>query len=224
MKNIEKLPKESNRDYAFRVIRDNIISLELKPGTMISEQDLAYELDLSRTPVHEALQELSKTKIVEIFPQKGSLVSLINLELVNEAVFVRATLESAITEEACKIANDEDIKYLTENVELQEFLLKQNNIDKFMEMDNLFHQKMYEITNKMQCYYMVKSMNIHHDRFRALRVHGADRTPILKVHKQILQAIQDKDAEAARELTAEHINRTRLDAAEIQKKYPQYFA
>ncbi|MBO7582230.1 MAG: GntR family transcriptional regulator [Treponema sp.] len=224
MKNIEKLPKESNRDYAFRVIRDNIISLELKPGTMISEQDLAYELDLSRTPVHEALQELSKTKIVEIFPQKGSLVSLINLELVNEAVFVRATLESAITEEACKIANDEDIKYLTENVELQEFLLKQNNIDKFMEMDNLFHQKMYEITNKMQCYYMVKSMNIHHDRFRALRVHGADRTPILKIHKQILQAIQDKDAEAARELTAEHINRTRLDAAEIQKKYPQYFA
>ncbi len=224
MKNIEKLPKESNRDYAFRVIRDNIISLELKPGTMISEQDLAYELDLSRTPVHEALQELSKTKIVEIFPQKGSLVSLINLELVNEAVFVRATLESAITEEACKIANDEDIKYLTENVELQEFLLKQNNIDKFMEMDNLFHQKMYEITNKMQCYYMVKSMNIHHDRFRALRVHGADRTPILKVHKQILQAIQDKDAEAARELTSEHINRTRLDAAEIQKKYPQYFA
>ena len=223
MKNIEKQSKESNRDYAFRVIRDNIISLELKPGTMISEQDLAYELDLSRTPVHEALQELSKTKIVEIFPQKGSLVSLINLELVDEAVFVRATLESAITEEACKIANDEDIKYLTENVELQEFLLKQNNIDKFMEMDNLFHQKMYEITNKMQCYYMVKSMNIHHDRFRALRVHGADRSPILKMHKQILKAIKERNAEEARVLTAEHINRTKLDAAEIQKKYPEYF-
>ena len=110
MKNIEKLPKESNRDYAFRVIRENIIKLELKPGTMISEQDPAYELDLSRTPVHEALQELSKSKIVEVFPQKGSLVSLINLELVDEAVFVRATLESAITEEACKLATAEDIK------------------------------------------------------------------------------------------------------------------
>lgn len=223
MKNIEKQSKESNRDYAFRVIRDNIISLELKPGTMISEQDLAYELDLSRTPVHEALQELSKTKIVEIFPQKGSLVSLINLELVNEAVFVRATLESAITEEACKIVSEEDLKYLTENVELQEFLLKQNNIDKFMEMDNLFHQKMYEITNKMQCYYMVKSMNIHHDRFRALRVHGADRSPILEMHKQILKAIKERNAEEARVLTEEHINRTKLDAAEIQKKYPEYF-
>ena len=224
MKNIEKMPKESNRDYAFRVIRDNIIKLELKPGTMISEQDLAYELDLSRTPVHEALQELSKSKIIEVFPQKGSLVSLINLELVEEAVFVRATLESAITEEACKLANEEDIKYLSDNVELQEFLLKQNNIDKFMELDNLFHQKMYEITNKMQCYYMVKSMNIHHDRFRELRVHGADRSPILKMHKQILQAFKDKDGAAARDLTAEHINRTKIDAEEIQKKYPDYFA
>ena len=70
MKNIEKLPKESNRDYAFRVIRDNIIKLVLKPGTMLSEQDLADELELSRTPVHEALQELSKSKIIEVFPQK----------------------------------------------------------------------------------------------------------------------------------------------------------
>ena len=127
MKNIDKLPKESNRDYAFRVIRENIIKLELKPGTMLSEQDLAYELELSRTPVHEALQELSKSKIIEVFPQKGSLVSLINMELIEEAVFVRSTLESAITKEACTIATPEDVKYLADNVELQEFLLKQNN-------------------------------------------------------------------------------------------------
>jgi len=223
MKNIEKLPKESNRDYAFRVIRENIIKLELKPGTMISEQDLAYELDLSRTPVHEALQELSKTKIVEIFPQKGSLVSLINMELVEEAVFVRSTLESAITEEACKIATEEDIKYLSDNVELQEFLLKQNNIDKFMEADNQFHQKMYEITNKMQCYYMVKSMNIHHERFRELRVHGGDRGPIIAQHKQIMEAFMNHDPQTARTITDAHINRTKLDAKEIQKKYPEYF-
>ncbi|MBR5402048.1 MAG: GntR family transcriptional regulator [Treponema sp.] len=224
MKNIEKLPKESNRDYAFRVIRENIIKLVLKPGTMLSEQDLADELELSRTPVHEALQELSKSKIVEVFPQKGSLVSLINLELVEEAVFVRATLESAITQQAAKAATEEDIKYLKENLELQEFLLKQNNVDKFMEMDNAFHEKMYAITNKMQCYYMVKAMNIHHDRFRELRVQGADRAPIIAHHKQILQAICDHDGDAAQKYTYEHITRTRIDAEEIRRKYPDYFA
>ena len=224
MKNIDKLPKESNRDYAFRVIRENIIKLELKPGTMLSEQDLAYELELSRTPVHEALQELSKSKIIEVFPQKGSLVSLIDMELIEEAVFVRSTLESAITKEACLIATPEDIKYLADNVELQEFLLKQNNIDKFMELDNAFHQKMYSITNKLQCYYMVKSMNIHHERFRELRVHGGDRNPILSQHKQILEAIKNRDADEAYNITHAHINRVKLDAQEIQKKYPDYFA
>lgn len=223
MKNIEKLPKESNRDYAFRVIRENIIKLELKPGTMLSEQDLAYELDLSRTPVHEALQELSKSKIIEVFPQKGSLVSLINMELVEEAVFVRSTLESVITKEACKIATPEDIKELADNVDLQELLLKQNNVDKFMELDNSFHQKMYSITNKMQCYYMVKSMNIHHERFRELRVHDGNRAIIITQHKQILQAFKDKNPDQAYEITHTHINRTRMDAQEIQKKYPEYF-
>ena len=223
MKNIEKLPKESNRDYAFRVIRENIIKLVLKPGTMLSEQDLADELELSRTPVHEALQELSKSKIIEVFPQKGSLVSLIDLELIEEAVFVRATLESAVTAQAAETATEDDIKYLKDNLELQEFLLKQNNIDKFMETDNTFHKKMYSITNKMQCYYMVKSMNIHHDRFRELRVHGGDRSPIIPQHKQILQAFIDHQPDQAYEVSLAHINRTKLDAQEIQRKYPQYF-
>lgn len=224
MKNIDKLSKESNRDYAFRVIRDNIITLELKPGTMLSEQDLANELDLSRTPVHEALQELSKTRIIEVFPQKGSLVSLINLELVEEAVFVRATLEAAITEMACQLATEEDIKQLEENVSLQEFYLTQNNADKIMQLDNEFHEKMYHIANKMQCFYMVKSMNIHHDRFRELRIHAADGTPIVKTHRQILQAFIDKDSAKAKELCIAHVNTTHLDAEAIRQKYPAYFA
>ena len=102
MKNIAKHDRESNRDYALRVIRENIINLELKPGTMISEQDIANELNLSRTPVHEAMQELSTTKIIEILPQRGSYVSKIDMDRVDEAVFMRTTLESAIAELACE--------------------------------------------------------------------------------------------------------------------------
>ena len=108
MKNIEKFSKESNRDYALRVIRENIINLQLQPGSMISEQDIADELHLSRTPVHEALQELARTKIIEILPQRGSLVSLIDMELVEEAVFIRSTIEVAVVELACRKATEED--------------------------------------------------------------------------------------------------------------------
>ena len=132
MKNLEKLGKESNREYALRVIRENIVNLELAPGSMISEQDIANELNLSRTPVHEAMQELSSTKIIEILPQRGSRISLIDMSLVDEAVFVRATIESAITEMACKQATEKDIQELEENVTLQKFYYEKNNLDTIM--------------------------------------------------------------------------------------------
>lgn len=69
----DRQPKESARDYAFRVIKENIISLELIPGSMVSENELSNALGLSRTPVREALIELSKSQVVEIYPPKRNL-------------------------------------------------------------------------------------------------------------------------------------------------------
>ena len=76
--------RETGREYVLRVLKENIVMLELEPGSRISENELAAELGISRTPVREALIELSKSKIVEIYPQKGSYVSLIDWEMVEE--------------------------------------------------------------------------------------------------------------------------------------------
>ena len=224
MKNIEKLEKETNREYALRVIRDNIVNLELAPGSMISEQDIANELNLSRTPVHEAMQELSSTKIIEILPQRGSHVSLIDMALVDEAVFVRATIESAITQMACKQASEDDVQKLEENVTLQQFYYEKNNLDKIMELDNAFHEMMYKITNKMQCHYMVKLMSIHNDRIRELHLHSFNPERIIREHHEILDAIKRKDSTAAKEAIDKHLTRHYTQEDEIKKKYPQYFA
>lgn len=224
MKNTEKLSKETNRDYALRVIKENIINMELKPGSMISEQDIATELNLSRTPVHEAMQELSNTKIIEILPQRGSHVSLIDMELVEEAIFVRTAIESAITEMACEKATDEDIQILEENVNLQEFYYTKNNRDKIMELDNAFHETMYKITNRMQCFYMVRLMNIHYDRIRELHLHSFNPERIITEHKQILEAFKLKDSAKAKAAILKHLERHHTDEDEIRKNYPEYFA
>ena len=223
MKNIEKNDKESNREYALRVIRENIVNLELAPGSMISEQDIANQLNLSRTPVHEAMQELSSTKIIEILPQRGSHVSLIDMELVEEAVFARSTIEGAITEMASKCATEKDIQELEENVTLQQFYLEKNNLDKIMELDNAFHEIMYKITNKMQCHYMIRLMSIHYDRIRELHLHSFNPERIINEHKEILAAIKNKDSKAAREALDKHLSRHHMQADEIKHKYPQYF-
>lgn len=224
MKNTEKLGKETNREFALRVIRENIVNLELAPGSMISEQDIANELKLSRTPVHEAMQELSSTKIIEILPQRGSHVSLIDMALVDEAIFVRATIESQITEMACKQANEQDLQEMEENVTLQRFYYEKNNLDKIMELDNAFHEMMYKITNKMQCHYMVRLMSIHYDRIRELTLHSFNPERILKEHEEILEAFKAKDPAAARQALDKHLSRKFIQEDEIKKKYPQYFA
>ena len=223
MKNIEKLSKESNRDFALRVIRENIINLQLQPGSMISEQDIADELHLSRTPVHEALQELARTKIIEILPQRGSLVSLIDMELVEEAVFIRSTIEVAVIELACRKATEEDFVKLEENVSLQKFYQSNQNFEKFMELDNEFHDMFYRITNKMQCHYMVKTMNIHYDRFRELRMYSSDTTIIINEHKALLDAVKNRDEKGAKALIVQHLNRHYVDEKDVRAKYPQYF-
>jgi len=78
MELLERIAREPARDYALRVLKHNIVILELKPGSIVSENELAAEMGLSRTPVREALQELSKVQIVEIFPQKGSSITKID--------------------------------------------------------------------------------------------------------------------------------------------------
>lgn len=223
MKNTEKFGKETNREYALRVIRENIVNLELAPGSMISEQDIANQLNLSRTPVHEAMQELSSTKIIEILPQRGSHVCLIDMDLVEEAVFARSTIEGAITEMASTRATEKDIQELEENVTLQQFYHEKNNLDKIMELDNAFHEMMYKITNKMQCHYMVRLMSIHYDRIRELHLHSFNPERIINEHKEILEAIKNKDAKAAREALDKHLSRHHMKADEIKQKYPQYF-
>ena len=92
MRLTQRQPRETGRDYALRTIKDNIIHLELAPGSMVSENELAAAMGLSRTPVREALIELSKVKIVEIYPQKGSAVALIDYDLVAESRFMRKVL------------------------------------------------------------------------------------------------------------------------------------
>ena len=89
----DKLKKEKAKDYVYRVLKNNIMSLQLKPGQVLSELDLANKLEVSRTPIREVLIKLKGEKLIEVKPQTGTYVSLIDWKLVGEAIFVRCTLE-----------------------------------------------------------------------------------------------------------------------------------
>ena len=216
--------KETARDYAFRTLKHNIVVLKLTPGSLVSEKDLANEMGISRTPTREALIELSKSQIVDIFPQKGSYISKIDYRLVDEARFMRLVLENAVIELVCDIATKVDIASLEENIQLQNFYLDTKAYPKFFDLDNEFHQKLFSIANKNQTYHLMESMMIHFDRVRMIRLHtNSEVRELLDDHRTILEAIKQKDKNKAVSLMTMHLSRYKVDEEIVRQLSPEYF-
>jgi len=216
--------KETARDYAFRTLRHNIVVLKLTPGSLVSEKELADEMGISRTPTREALIELSKSQIVDIFPQKGSYISKIDYRLVDEARFMRLVLENAVIELVCDVATKEDIASLEENIQFQYFYLDTKGYEKFFDLDNGFHQKLFSIANMNQTYHLMASMMIHFDRVRMIRLHtNSEVRELLDDHRAILDAIRLKDKSKAVSLMTMHLSRYKVDEEIVRQISPDYF-
>ena len=198
MKLLERLPRENSGEYALRTIKENIISLELAPGSQISESELAAEMGLSRTPVREALIELSKVKIVDIQPQKKSTIPLIDYEMVEESRFMRSLLECAVVELDCDMAGPEDLDRLRENIRLQELYLDDFYSTQLLGLDNEFHGMLFRIAKKSQVFALMQNISIHFDRVRSLALSSVKNRKIVQDHVDLVDAIQRRDAAALR--------------------------
>lgn len=223
MRLTERYSKETGREYALRMLKDNIIHLDLIPGKLLSENELSTEMHLSRTPVREALIELSKVKIVEIYPQKGSAVSLIDYNLVEEARFMRNVLECAVVELACKMAGEEAVMELKENVKLQEFYLENRSPERLLKLDDEFHRLLFHITGKNQVYQLMDSITIHFDRIRSMSLIAVKDLKTISDHQAIVEAIAAKDGNRAKEVMEKHLSRYKIDEEALRREYPGYF-
>ena len=223
MQNIKKNSHETAKDHTLRLLKENIINLELAPGSQISENELAAVLGISRTPIREALSELAKVKLVEIVPQKKTSVSLIDEDLVEEARFMRSTMEIAVMDLVCRCRTEEDLTRLEENIVLQKLYLKNRSREKLMEKDDEFHRFFFEISHNMEIYNLMQNLQIHFDRVRNMAITAIQDLKIVEDHEMILRGIREQDAQYAKERLAAHLTRVRFDVSAIKEKYPQYF-
>ena len=219
----DRMPGETAKVYALREISYNIINLELKPGALISENELAKTLGISRTPVREAIQELQKSQLIEVYPQRGSFVAGISFKAVEEAAFLRRTLETAIVEELCDKINYEQVERLEENVSLQEYYLNNGMSARIMELDNEFHHDLFIMCGKENIYNMMQSMMGHFDRIRVLSLYSIKDIKIVSDHRAILESIKTGSKESARASMEKHLMRYKFDKEELEKNYPDYF-
>lgn len=214
----------STRDAIYFALRDQIVLLELPPGTSISEKEISIKFNVSRTPVRESFVRLSQEGLLEIYPQRGTVISLIDLELVEEARFMREQLEKAIIRLACDHFPDNQLMQLKSNLDQQQLCIEEQNHVRMFELDEAFHRTLFEGCNKLNTWAVIQQMNVHLNRTRTLRL-AADHhwEQLYNQHLHMVQVIQEHDADRAEQLMSEHLHLTITDQALLKEKFPTYF-
>lgn len=192
LKFIERLPKENNREYAYRLLRYNIMTLELEPGTPLNENEICEELSISRTPVHEAMTMLKSEYLVDIVPQSGSSVSLISLKNVREGLFLRSTIEPAIYRILggnMPVASLKQMREIIAQVERKLESEESISIDDFIQLDDTLHRIAYEAAQKPLLWTAMKNVCSHYDRIRyqGTVFQVQDLTQIHQEHKALYE-------------------------------------
>lgn len=214
----------SIREHVYQLLRDKILNLELEPGTSLSEKDISEKFEVSRTPVREAFLKLSQEGLLEIYPQKGTRVSFIDLELVEEARFMREQLEKAVIALACAGFPEDKIYSLEVNLKNQEICTQYKDYRKLFVLDEEFHRTIFEGCNKKRIWLAMQPMNTHFNRIRVLRLAtNYNWDHILVQHTQILNVIKEKNCELAQEIMTNHLKLVLIDKEDLKQRHPNYF-
>ncbi|UFT98774.1 GntR family transcriptional regulator [Radiobacillus kanasensis] len=214
----------STRDFVYETIKEKIINWEIEPGTKISEKDIADQLEVSRTPVREAFLKLAQEELLGVFPQSGTIVSQIDLALVEEGRFVRQKIERAIVEEFCLTCDKEQLFQLESNLAMQGLCLEKGSHHRLFELDEEFHRIMFEGCKKLRTWKMIRQMNSHFDRLRVLRLaSNSDWDGVVSQHRKIFEHISNKDVDAAVNEISDHLDLVNYEKDEIRSRYPGYF-
>jgi DNA-binding GntR family transcriptional regulator len=168
--------------------------------------------------------KLAQEELIETIPQKGSFISLIDLELVEESRFVRETLESAIVRQACELLNSEQVLQLQHLVSLQELCVEEHNYARLFELDEEFHRTIIVGCGKTRTWGLLQQLSTHYNRIRFLRLAvNYDWETILSDHREIVRAIREKHPDRAEQAMHEHLSRVNFEKEELKAKYPTYF-
>lgn len=159
---------ENSREYAYRLLRKNIMTLTLAPGTVIKENELSNILNMSRTPIHEAVSALKSEWLVEVVPQSGTKVTLIDKALMKEGYNARILLESNMLSEGAGKLSRSEAQQLLSCLDEQEAVCNElaQDPDTFIRLDDEMHRLIYKFCGRSRTWHAIKGLVSHYDRAR----------------------------------------------------------
>lgn len=194
-------------DQVFEQLEYDILLGKYKRGEVLTEAKLCEILGVSRTPVREALRRLSQEHIIEE-TTKGSLILGIDKSDVHDIFAIREKIEGDAAAMAAKNATEEDLAALSEAVELQEFYAQKENFAGMEVQDKKFHELIYFSCKSVVYYDTLMPLHKKISKFRRLSVENHSRAEVsAKEHREILNALKQRDSALAKHLMTEHIKK-----------------
>jgi DNA-binding GntR family transcriptional regulator len=215
----------SLNDVTYNKIREDIMNMTLEPGTDVSVQKLSERYGVSRTPVREAVVRLQLTDLVEIYPQRKTVVSQINLKRVHEEWFIRTSLESAVVDEFIRKCSELVADTMQELVNKQKKYMDKDRFREFYCKDNRFHELIFETAGEGLAWHTIENVASHYNRIRLLhgKMMGADQIGIAH-HEKMVEAARKRDAQAMRNVVMEHSEKLMEIIISMSKEYPHFFS
>ena len=192
-------------DQVFEHLETDILSGKYQRGDVLPENRLCEILGVSRTPIREALRRLMQDHLI-VETGKGSLVLGITDDDLRDIYIIRESLEAKAAKMATLNASEDEINELKSAVELQEFYLSKQNADQIRLMDNRFHEILYKISGSHVFYNTLLPLHKKVQKYRKVSLQSHSRaSESVAEHHEILNAIINRDADAAEALTAKHV-------------------
>lgn len=222
--------KYATSGMVYQQLKEQILHLDLPPGSAISETDTASQYNVSRTPVRDAFKALEMEGLLEIQPHVGTFVSLIDLNEISDILYMREVLEQAVLKDLSMHFTQAQLLKFNIILENQKNLLSSDLDDitlgrEFIKSDNEFHSSLFELAGKKNVWLFLSMVNQQYERFRTFinRTGKDNLASLYEEHTLILDAISNRDLDTLSKTITDHIYGGFNRSSTVICNYPSYF-
>lgn len=198
--------KQSLTAKVYSHIREDIIEGRYQNGDFLVETKLAEELDVSRTPIREALKQLELEDLVVSIPNKGVMVQGMTSHDIDDIFTIRHMIEGQAAFWAAERIDDANLARLTEIIELMEMYTRKNDAANLARLDTEFHDVIYSASDSRVLRHILAQLHQNTRQVRQSSLTTPERpTHSLSEHRAIFEAIEQHRASDAKTLMEAHI-------------------